>query len=302
VHPEDRFVPGDNPDPNIVIVGIDDQSLKDIGRYPVPRDVYARALQILEKDGASVVAFDIGFPDQRDPATDGVFASALASSTIPVVLGYAGDNTMPGAGKVVQCSGKPGSSCPGVDEIPLRKFRCADASSTADTPCLQPYPNVILASTDIEPDADGVLRRIPMFVQPACLASGACSDPIINTLGFAAYRAWVIQGVSGPQLRESDGQATFGTTWKQPLQVDGAGSAARASTSQLSQSLVTTSTNSRAGFRECAKTSWKCLRASVRSTEWMQITGEMPCGKPGGREGPQGHCLRACQRRSPNLP
>ena len=46
LHPEDRFVPGDNPDPNIVIVGIDDQSLKDIGRYPVPRDVYAKALQI----------------------------------------------------------------------------------------------------------------------------------------------------------------------------------------------------------------------------------------------------------------
>jgi adenylate cyclase len=84
---------------------------------------------------------------------------------------------------------------------------------------------VILASTDVKPDADGVLRRIPMFVQPACAASGACSDSIINTLGFAAYRAWLIQGVNGPQLQESNGQATFGTTWKQPLQVDSTGSA-----------------------------------------------------------------------------
>ena len=64
-----------------------------------------------------------------------------------------------------------------------------------------------------------------MFVQPACVASGACSDQIINTLGFAAYRAWLIQGVNGPQLQESNGQATFGTAWKQPLQVDGTGSA-----------------------------------------------------------------------------
>jgi adenylate cyclase len=225
VHPEDRFVPGDNPDPNIVIVGVDDQSLKDIGRYPVPRDVYARVLQTLEKDGASVVAFDIGFPDQRDPVTDGIFAKALANSTIPVVLGYAGDNLVPGDGKMVQCYGDPGSRCAGVDEIPLRIFRCADASSDPNAPCSQPYPNVTLASTDVKPDADGVLRRIPMFVQPACFASGACSDSVINTLGFAAYRAWLIQGVNGPQLQESNGQASFGATWKQPLPVDSTGSA-----------------------------------------------------------------------------
>ncbi len=118
VHPEDRFVPGDNPDPNIVIVGIDDQSLKDIKRYPVPRDVYAQVLKTLENDGASVVAFDIGFPDQRDPLTDAVFARALASSTIPVVLGYAGDNLVPGDGKMVQCFGNPGSSCPATTPTP----------------------------------------------------------------------------------------------------------------------------------------------------------------------------------------
>jgi adenylate cyclase len=226
VHPEDRFVPGTNPDPNVVIVGIDDQSLKDIGHYPVPRDVYAKALQILEEDGASVVAFDIGFPDQRDPVTDGVFAKALANSTVPVVLGYAGDNVVPADGKVVQCFGGQPSACRGgVDEIPIRIFRCADASSDPNAPCQQPYPNVILASTDVKPDADGVARRIPMFVQPACLASGGCSDSIINTLGFAAYRAWLIQGVTGPQLQESDHEATFGTAWKAPLQVDSTGSA-----------------------------------------------------------------------------
>ena len=226
VHPEDRFVPGANPDPNIVIVGIDDQSLKTIGRYPVPRDVYARALQILEKDGASVVAFDIGFPDQRDPVTDSAFARALATSTVPVVLGYAGDNVVPGDGKVVQCFGDRPSPCQGgVDEIPLRMFRCADASSDPNAPCRQAYPNVILASTDVKPDADGVLRRISMFVQPACFGSGGCSDSIINTLGFAAYRAWVIQGLIGPQLQESNGEAIFGTTWKASLPVDSTGSA-----------------------------------------------------------------------------
>ena len=226
LHPEDRFVPEASPDPNVIIVGIDDQSLKDIGRYPVPRDVYARVLQVLQQDGASVVAFDIGFPDQRDRVTDAVFAKALAGSQIPVVLGYAGDNLVPGSGKMVHCLGSQPPPCEGgVDEIPLRMFRCADASSDPNAPCKQPYPNVILASTDVKPDTDGVVRRIPMFVQPACVAGGGCSDSALNTLGFAAYRAWLIQGVIGPDLQQSNGEATFGNSWKQPLQVDGSGAA-----------------------------------------------------------------------------
>ena len=232
VHPEDRLVPGANPDPNVIIVGIDDQSLKssDVGRYPVPRTVYAKALTTLQQYGASVVAFDIGFPDVRDPKTDAVFANALANSRIPVVLGYAGDNTVRSAAKMIQCfGGEPAGCSGGVDEIPIRMFRCADKtldpSSESTTPCKQPYPNVILASTDVKPDADGVVRRIPMFVQPACFASGGCSESTINPLGFAAYRAWLIQGLVGPDLRESNGEATFGTSWKEPLHVDANGSA-----------------------------------------------------------------------------
>jgi adenylate cyclase len=223
VHPEDRFGVQTQPDPNVVIVGIDNQSVKDVGTYPVPRNVYAQALQNLEKAGAAVVAFDIVFPDQRDPKTDKVFADALANSKVPVVLAYAGDNTLTADGKLIQTS--PNTNPQGVDQIPLRMFRCADASADPNAPCKQPYPNVGLASTDIRPDADGVLRRIPMFVQPACLATGACDTPIINTLGFAAYRAWALQDLTGVELTESDGQATFGTTWPEPLQVDGTGSA-----------------------------------------------------------------------------
>ncbi len=223
VHPEDRFGFQTSPDPNVVIVGIDNHSVKDIGTYPVPRSVYAKALENLEQAGAAVVAFDIVFPDSRDPVTDKVFADALANSKVPVVLAYAGDNTITGDGKIIQTSANTDPQ--GVDQIPLKMFWCADASTDPNTPCKQPATNVVLASTDIRPDADGVVRRIPMFVQPACTATGACDTPIINTLSFAAYRAWALQGLQGPALTESNGQATFGTTWQQPLQVDNTGSA-----------------------------------------------------------------------------
>src|SRR3989442_8523434 len=96
----------------------------------------------------------------------------------------------------------PNPDPPGVGLIPLRKFRCVDANTDETAPCQKPNPNVILASTDYVADNDNVLRRIPMFVQPACLATGACDIPALNPLGFAAYRAWVLQGVDGPHLQE----------------------------------------------------------------------------------------------------
>jgi adenylate cyclase len=224
VHPEDRFGFQTNPDPNVIIVGIDNQSVKDVGTYPVPRSVYAQALRNLEKAGAAVVGFDVVFPDKRDPLTDKAFADALATTTVPVVLAYAGDNTINGEGKILQTS--PTTNPPGIDQIPLRMFRCADASTDPNAPCKQPYPNVVLASTDIQPDADGVTRRIPMFVQPACIATGACTTPVIDTFAFAAYRAWSLSGLQGPDLTEADGQASFGSTaWTKTLPVDETGSA-----------------------------------------------------------------------------
>ena len=216
-HPEDRLVGQTSPDDNVVIVGLDNQSVKTIGTFPVPRTRYATVLQNLENAGAGVVAFDISFPDPRQADGDKAFADALAKSRIPVVLAYGADNIMPADGQYEQTS--PSTNPTGVDQIPLRMFRCANATG----PC-QPYPNVILGSVDIKPDNDGVVRRIPMFMQPACATGGDCGNTALNPIGFAAYRAW-LAGLQGPQLQESKGQATFGTTWRNSMYVDSNGAA-----------------------------------------------------------------------------
>ena len=220
VHPQDRLFSQTNPDPNIVIVGVDDGSVQKIGEYPVPRDRYATVLRNLEAAGAAVVAFDVAFPDGRDKDLDKKFAAALTDSNIPVVLSYGGDNTAIADGKVVQT---------GIDQIPLKGFRCADTDAIANpkTPCQKPDQNLILGSTDIRADADGVVRRVPMFVQPRCIADGLCDTPIINSFSFATYRAFALgtDFHSGAPLQQSDGAATFGTAWTQPLQVDPTGSA-----------------------------------------------------------------------------
>ncbi len=215
-HPEDRLFT-ESTNPNVVIVGIDDQSIKDLGRYPLPRDRYAQALDNLNKDGAAAVAFDIGFSDPRDPATDGAFAQSLAQTKVPVVLGYGS------TGELVGTTGQVAMS--GIDEIPLREFRCADQSSDPNAPCTQPYPNVALGATDVQPDADGVVRKVPMFVEPQCHVDGHCSNPTINSLGFAVYRAFTLQGFDGPSMQYSADGATFGTTWPKPMPVSQNGEA-----------------------------------------------------------------------------
>src|SRR4029077_6879193 len=107
LHPEDRLFSQPSLHPNVVVVGIDNASVKDLGRYPLPRNVYALALRNLEKAGAAVVAFDVSLPDPRDPVTDGDFAQTLAQATVPVLLAYGGDDAIARDGQLEQtCAAK----------------------------------------------------------------------------------------------------------------------------------------------------------------------------------------------------
>src|SRR3982074_2227855 len=51
VHPEDRFAPQYDPGPDVVLVGIDDKTMQQLKRYPLPRDLYATALGKLQAAG-----------------------------------------------------------------------------------------------------------------------------------------------------------------------------------------------------------------------------------------------------------
>ncbi len=244
LHPEDRFMGGSDVGSTVEIVGIDDRSVQALGTYPLPRHYYADALRNLEKAGAAVVAFDVNFTDPT--LADQDFVDALKTSTIPVVLSYGGENAIAGAGTIIQTG--PSTNPIGIDQIPQRRFWCADAGPNLTGPCQHPFPNVILASTDLRADTDGVVRRTPLFVQPACFTTGACDTRIINPLSFAADRAWGLEpdatasdlhGLTGPTLQPSGGGAIYRTgavdcstkptdpncVWIQPLPVDSTGAA-----------------------------------------------------------------------------
>lgn len=220
VHPEDRLLNTSTPNPGIVIAGIDDASVAKIGQFPVPRNVYALALRNLEAAGASVVAFDVSFPDRRETSTDADFAATLRESKIPVILSYPSETYVVRDGYIEQ------TDQPALDQIPLKMFWCADPNSDRSAPCQSPDKNVLLASTNVLTDSDGVVRRVPMFVQPACFAAGTCSVARLNPLGFAADRAQQLgKDFASASLTESGGRAYFGTAWLNPLQLDGRGAA-----------------------------------------------------------------------------
>ena len=62
---------------DIVLVKIDDRSLREVGRWPWPRNNYARLTDELNKAGAKRVFFDLAFYGPSDPANDRAFADAL---------------------------------------------------------------------------------------------------------------------------------------------------------------------------------------------------------------------------------
>jgi adenylate cyclase len=54
-------------DPKTVVVLVDERSLNQLGRWPLSRRLYAKAVDWLDRAGARVIAFDLLFPEAEDP-------------------------------------------------------------------------------------------------------------------------------------------------------------------------------------------------------------------------------------------
>lgn len=65
---------------DIVIVKIDENSLKAMGRWPWPRRQYAALVDQLGDAGAKRIFFDLQFTERSSPVDDKIFADALARS------------------------------------------------------------------------------------------------------------------------------------------------------------------------------------------------------------------------------
>ncbi|MGK2915476.1 MAG: EAL domain-containing protein [Porticoccaceae bacterium] len=121
------------PHAQILIVAIDEKSLQTLGRWPWSRQTHAALLERLAAAGDNVVAVDLLLAEpEADSAADSALASALHSHgnvILPVVPVARADQ----AGLVA--------------EGPLPRFASA----------------ATVAHADVDPDADGVVRRIYLY-------------------------------------------------------------------------------------------------------------------------------------------
>jgi len=76
------------PSLEIAIIAVDEASVKNLGRWPWPRELQARLLREAKLAGAKVLALDIAYPHPESPRADRKLREAVAAGDTPVILGY----------------------------------------------------------------------------------------------------------------------------------------------------------------------------------------------------------------------
>src|SRR6266851_5677551 len=102
--------------PDIAVILADDDSLTRLGRWPLSRRLFARAVQLLDEAGAQVIAFDLLFAEPEKPVPDAVrnvareAAGALADAGDPqlrqALSHIADDNPDAALAAALQANGK----------------------------------------------------------------------------------------------------------------------------------------------------------------------------------------------------
>lgn len=180
------------PDPDIVIVDIDEASLaamaKDYGRWPWPNQVFGEFVAGVEKQNPKAIVFDILFsdPDVTRPESDAYFNRVIAQSqhTYFPMLRLAKEND--------HLSQIHPSMLPGVRPLP--------GVPTDDKPIAMVLPQVPaaiangrLATHNVEPDKDSVIRRYPFYLEhggyripsmPSRVAEGLGREPVTEQEDF----------------------------------------------------------------------------------------------------------------------
>ncbi len=140
------------PDPHIVIIAVDEPSIKALGRWPWNRDVHAKLIERLTAAGAKAIAFDILFTEEDQCGrtwSDEELGRAAAKSgrVIFGALFHYGEGGVP-------------------------------ANPLFPIPQLQ-KENIGLGLVNIFPEVDGVTRKVPLVVET--------DGRLYSSLSFAAY-------------------------------------------------------------------------------------------------------------------
>lgn len=85
-HAQDLLWPAGEPDPRVVVVAIDNQSIEQLGEWPWPRQVQADLVRALDLAGVEVIGYDVLLPEEQDGADP--LADAMAGVPVVVAEGF----------------------------------------------------------------------------------------------------------------------------------------------------------------------------------------------------------------------
>lgn len=170
-----------DPARGVRIVAIDERSLAEQGQWPWPRTDIARLIDRIAEAGPAVLAIDLLFVEPDRLAPDGDTALAAALKRVPTVLGL----------------GISHDAAPQGDK--LRRITLVSTGGDPK-PFLLSYPAIIASRPALREaergrgvlaglaDADGILRRPPLFV--------LAEDKILPSLSVEAVRVTTRAGLS----------------------------------------------------------------------------------------------------------
>lgn len=142
----------DQPENRIVLIDIDEQSLRSLGPWPWPRSRLADLVnELIEGHAVTIVGLDIVMPDARDIAGD-TRLQALAIDrklVLSQVLDYSQRDTPIRTGSLA--GGIPAKS----GTAPQAAGFLANHSALANVPCV--------GNIGFKPDSDGTLRRLALY-------------------------------------------------------------------------------------------------------------------------------------------
>lgn len=81
-----NFISNQSASQDIIVVELDSKSMKSIGRWPWPRQIYAELINKLSENNASQIAFDIDFSDKSNVKSDTQMAAAIEASSSTIIL------------------------------------------------------------------------------------------------------------------------------------------------------------------------------------------------------------------------
>ena len=81
---------GDQPAPNVLVVAIDDKTFSDLDtQWPFPRSRHGQAIDILSRDGAKAIVYDVQFTEPTTDRQDNALINAIDRAPNNVVLATA---------------------------------------------------------------------------------------------------------------------------------------------------------------------------------------------------------------------